>query len=82
MAADDEMTCQELVEVVTDYIEGTMSPEDRGRFEAHLDECDYCVNYLEQMRVTIRTLGRLREDSIPGAARDQLLAAFRGWKSS
>ena len=74
------MTCKELVEVITDYIEGTMAPSDRQRFDAHLEECPYCVNYLEQMRETIAALGELREDSLAPEARDELLAAFRGWR--
>jgi anti-sigma factor RsiW len=80
MQRHDEMTCQELVEVITDYIEGTMSAGDRQRFDAHLGECPYCVNYLDQMRTVISTLGALDEDSIPAGARDELLDAFRGWK--
>jgi anti-sigma factor RsiW len=75
-----EMSCKELVEVVTEYVEGTMPAADRRRFDAHLQECPYCVNYLEQMRATIETLGRLSEDTLPPDARDEMLAAFRGWR--
>jgi anti-sigma factor RsiW len=77
----DEMTCKELVEVVTDYLEGELSAVDRRRFEEHLEECPYCRIYLEQMRTTIRTLGRLSEESIPRDARAELLNAFRDWKT-
>ena len=77
-----EMTCSELVAVVTEYLEGTMPAEDRGRFEEHLEACPWCVNYLEQMRQTVRALGRLPEDSISQEAREDLLEAFRGWKRS
>jgi predicted anti-sigma-YlaC factor YlaD len=73
------MSCRELVDVITEYLEGTMDPFDRVRFEAHLDECPYCVNYLEQMRETIAVLGELTEESIGTEARGELLAAFRGW---
>jgi anti-sigma factor RsiW len=76
----DEMSCRELVEVVTDYLEGTMDPQERVRFEAHLVECPYCVNYLAQMRETIAALGELTEDSISSDARAELLAAFRDWR--
>jgi anti-sigma factor RsiW len=79
-APPDEMSCTELVDVITDYLEGTMAPVDRVRFEAHLGECPYCVNYLEQMRGTIDALGELPEESIDAEARDELLAAFRGWR--
>jgi anti-sigma factor RsiW len=78
----DEMTCRELVEVITDYIEGTLPDDDRRRFEEHLGECPYCVSYLEQMRATIDTLGELREESLAPEVRNELLEAFRGWKQS
>jgi anti-sigma factor RsiW len=80
MADPGDLTCQEFVELVTDYLDGVMSPRERVRFAAHLDECDYCVEYLAQMRVTIQTLGRLSEERIAPEARDRLLAAFRDWK--
>ncbi len=76
----DEMPCKELVEVISDYLEGTLPARDRSRFDAHLEECPYCVNYLEQMRDTIATLGELREDSLPPDMRRGLLEAFRGWR--
>jgi anti-sigma factor RsiW len=74
-----EMPCRELVELVTDYLEDRLSPADRARFEAHVAECEYCETYVEQMRQTIRTLGRLPEESLSPAARDALLNAFCGW---
>ena len=75
-----EMACNELVELVTEYLEGTLSPADRVRFEAHLAECRHCVIYLKQMRQTIQVMGRLREDTIPEPAKRELLRAFRDWK--
>ena len=77
-----EMPCQELVELVTDYLEDRLSPVDRIRFEAHIAECEYCATYLEQMRQTIRTLGRLTEDSLSDDAREELLEAFRSWRAT
>jgi anti-sigma factor RsiW len=74
-----EMPCRELVELVTDYLEDRLPSRDRARFEAHLAECEYCETYLEQMRQTIRMLGRLPEESLSAEARDALLAAFRDW---
>jgi anti-sigma factor RsiW len=50
------MPCRELVELVTDYLEGRLSPADRARFEANIDDCEYCETYLEQIRETIRAL--------------------------
>jgi anti-sigma factor RsiW len=74
-----EMPCRELVELVTDYLEDRLSPVDRARFEAHLAACEACRIYLEQFRQTVRTLGRLPEDSLSAEAKIALLAAFRGW---
>jgi anti-sigma factor RsiW len=78
-APREQLSCRELVEVITGYIEGTMSASDRARFEAHLEICPYCVTYLEQMRETIETLGELSEESLTPKARDELLTAFHGW---
>ncbi len=80
MNAHDEMTCRELVEVVTDYLEGTLAPDDRRRLEEHLDVCPYCAEYVAQMRQTIDALGEISEESIAPQTRDELLAAFRGWR--
>ena len=77
-----KMSCRELVELVTDYLEESLSRRERRRFEAHIAGCDHCTAYLTQMRSTIATLGKLSEESIPPRARDELLVAFRDWKSS
>jgi anti-sigma factor RsiW len=77
----DEMACNELVEVVTDYLEGTLTEKDRMRFEAHLTECPYCAQYVEQFRETISATGELTPDSIPAERRAELLEAFRGWRN-
>jgi anti-sigma factor RsiW len=78
----DDLPCQELVELVTDYLEGRLSEPERLRFEAHLASCSGCRTYLEQMRQTVRMLGRLTEESIEPEARERLLAAFRDWRHS
>jgi predicted anti-sigma-YlaC factor YlaD len=78
MADGTEITCQELVEVVTDYLEGKLSPEEAAVFEAHLELCDGCRTYLDQMRVTIAAVGRIEESDVPPGMRDTLLAAYRG----
>lgn len=75
-----EMACQELVELVTAYFDGSLSRADRRRFRAHIGGCDHCTAYVEQMRLVIAGAGRLTEDDIDPAARDELLDAFRGWK--
>ncbi len=74
------MSCKEFVELVTEYFEGTLPPGDRQRFEHHMAECVWCARYLEQMRVTIETVGRIDEESISLQARDALLHEFRNWK--
>jgi anti-sigma factor RsiW len=77
-----EITCQELVEVVTDYIEDRLSPERRLLFEEHLAFCSWCVTYVEQMRQTILSTGALREDDLEPHVRDAMLNVFRDWKVS
>lgn len=78
----DEMTCQELVELVTEYLEQTLTERERARFEAHLTECPYCRTYLEQIRQTIRLLGRITENELAPQVKDELLQRFRGWKTT
>jgi anti-sigma factor RsiW len=75
-----ELTCQELVELVTEYLDDALGREDRGRFEQHLSMCDGCSAYLHQMRETIRVTGSLREEQLDPAQRDRLLQAFRTWR--
>ena len=70
------MTCSEFVELVTDYLEGRMAPEEAERFDAHMEVCQPCHYYLAQMRVTLTALGRLPEETISDTARAELLHAF------
>ena len=76
-----EMACQELVELVTAYFDGSLSRADRRRFRAHISGCDHCTAYVEQMRLVIEATGQLREEDVEPEAREELLAAFRGWKA-
>jgi anti-sigma factor RsiW len=78
----EELTCQELVELVSDYLEGRLDRHERARFERHLTECEGCRAYLEQMRHTIFLLGSLTADSLEGDAKERLVAAFRDWKAT
>jgi anti-sigma factor RsiW len=78
----EEMACQELVEVITNYLEGTLPDRDRARFEAHLLTCSPCREYVEQMRITIRLAGRVTVESISPRVRDELLRAFRRMQDS
>jgi anti-sigma factor RsiW len=77
----EPISCKELVEIVTDYIEGTMSAGDRRRFDEHIENCHWCRRYVEQMEITIRTVGRIEEDSIEPRMRAELLAAFSDWNA-
>ena len=77
-----EMPCQELVEVITAYLEGTLPEPDRTRFEEHLATCDPCVTYVEQMRVTVAALRGLDDEQIPDRDRRELLALFRNWRGN
>ena len=76
-----QMTCHELVQLITDYLEGGLSRRDRRRFERHLRGCDGCATYVEQMRETVRLAGVLGEDDLTAEAREELLAVFRDWRS-
>ena len=80
MSKVPEMSCQELVELVTGYIEGVLPSEDRMRFDTHLAECDGCQSYLDQMRQVVRTLGHLPEEPLSPTAKQELLQAFRTWR--
>ena len=76
------ISCEEVVELVTDYLEGALAAEDTALFEQHLNFCDGCAWYVDQMRTTVATLGRIREQDVPAETREQLLKAFRDWKRS
>lgn len=77
--SEQPLTCHELVEIITEYLEDALPAEDRRRVEEHLAVCPGCTNYLEQMRRTIRLSGMLTEEQIPEDQKEQLLEAFRGW---
>jgi anti-sigma factor RsiW len=74
------LTCQQLVELVTEYLEGTLSRGDRARFEAHIDACVNCREYLAQFRQTMELTGALSEDDVDPVAREALFAQFRDWR--
>jgi predicted anti-sigma-YlaC factor YlaD len=74
------ITCQELTEVLSDYLEGVMAAEDRARFDAHLALCDGCVHYVTQMRQTIAATRALRREDVEATAPDEVLSAFRAWQ--
>jgi anti-sigma factor RsiW len=84
MTANDvpPLTCRELVELVTAYLEGSLPEAERARFDLHLAECDGCRQYLQQMRLTIAALGQLTSETLPPGSRDRLLDTFRAWKAN
>jgi anti-sigma factor RsiW len=73
----DPLICQELVELVTDYLEGALSRRDRRRMEKHLGACEGCEAYLESVRATVHTLGELPGEPADPEVREHLMAAFR-----
>ena len=75
------LTCRELTELVTDYLEGRLSFSQRVRFQMHLGLCLDCRAYLRQMKQTIRTLGGLPAEPIPPHIQEELLRRFRNWKN-
>ena len=76
-----DLVCRQAVELVTDYLEGTLSGRARRRFEAHLAVCPHCTEYLAQMRETIRLAGRLEPEDLSPQARDDIVDVFRRWQS-
>jgi anti-sigma factor RsiW len=76
----DDLTCRELVELVTEYLDGALSAAETGRFEAHLAHCPDCLAHLEEMRLTIQLVGGLTEQSLSPALTADLVAAYRGWR--
>lgn len=75
------LVCQEVVELVTDYLEGALSPADRRRFEAHLAGCPHCTEYLAQMRETIRLAGRIAPEDLTPQMHTDLTELYRRWRA-
>jgi anti-sigma factor RsiW len=76
------MTCKELVELVTDYLEGELNAGDKMRFERHLSTCAGCATYLEQMRQAIRMMGHMHTEALTEQQWQDLLTLFEDWKNS
>jgi hypothetical protein len=73
------LSCQELVELVTDYLEGALGPADLRRFDEHISRCGGCTRYLEQLRTMIRIVGTITIDDLSPEMEQELLTAFRDW---
>jgi anti-sigma factor RsiW len=73
--------CQEMVELITDYLEDALSRSARRRFEAHLANCEHCTEYLEQMRDTIRLTGRLQAQDLTPEMSEEFSSLYRRWRA-
>jgi anti-sigma factor RsiW len=80
MSETTSFSCRQVVDLVTDYVEGALPPSDRLAFEQHVAICPPCRAYFAQMRTVIRVAGSLREDDLPVPVREKLVNAFRDWK--
>ena len=76
-----ELACREMVELVSDYLEGALTRSQRRRFEAHLAGCENCTEYLRQMRETIRATGSLAAEDMTAQMREELTELYRRWRS-
>ena len=76
-----DLVCQQAVELVTDYLEGTLSRSDRRRYEAHLAGCPDCTEYLAQMRKTIELTGTLTPDDLTPQMQDDFIDLYRQWRA-
>ncbi|MGH2715990.1 MAG: anti-sigma factor family protein [Thermoleophilaceae bacterium] len=76
----EHITCQDVVELVRGYLDGALPVDEASLFEQHLNFCEGCVWYMDELRLTIATAARLREEDVPPDTREQLLTAFRDWK--
>jgi len=82
LESTEHITCQEVVQLVTDYLERALPSDEAALFEQHLNFCEGCVWYVDQIRKTAGLVGHVREEDVPADVRDRLVAAFRDWKNS
>jgi anti-sigma factor RsiW len=78
----DHLSCREVVELVTDHLAGALSAEEVALFEQHLNFCEGCVWYVEQIKTTVDALGEIREEDLLPEAKDRLMTVFRDWRRS
>jgi anti-sigma factor RsiW len=76
----EHVSCQEVVELVSDYLEEALPADEAALFEQHLNFCEGCAWYVGELRTTVETLGRIREEDLPEQTRERLLTAFRDWR--
>lgn len=77
----EDLVCRQVVELVTDYLEGTLPRSQRRRLEAHLAGCEHCTEYLAQMRATIEATGRLRAEDLSPEMREEFSSIYRRWRA-
>ena len=80
LARRQQLVCQQMVELITDYLEGTLSRSQRRRFEAHIAACENCTEYLQQMRATIRLTGSLRAEDLTPSMHEEFTELYRRWR--
>ena len=78
----EHVSCQEVVELVSDYLEQALPADEAALVEQHLNFCEGCVWYVDEIRTTIASVGRIEEEDVPPETREKLLTAFRHWKGS
>jgi anti-sigma factor RsiW len=78
----DGLACQQAVELMSDYLDGALTPRDHARFEVHLAGCEACLRYLDQMRVTVAALGHLEPDALDDVLKRELIELHRRWQAS
>jgi anti-sigma factor RsiW len=77
----NDLVCQQIVELITEYLDGALPRSKRRRFEAHLAGCPHCSEYLAQMRATIRLTGRLESEDLTAEMRKDFAGIYRSWRS-
>ena len=75
-----DITCRQAVALMTDYLDGVLGPYDQALMQAHLAECESCAEHLRQLRITVAVTGRIREDDLSQAAREDLMDVYRRWR--
>ena len=80
-ASVEQLSCQELVELVTSYFEGALPRDERASFEHHIEGCKGCHEYVRQMRTTVELTGRLTTADVSPDAEAKLMTVFRNWKA-
>ena len=78
----EHMSCQEVVDLVTEYLDDSLPADEASLFEQHVNFCEGCAWYLDEIRSTIAAVGRVTEEDLPEETRDKLLVAFRDWRRS